>query len=317
MEPNSTCGGGNGRPIGEPGRFEGVQPDEKGLAHCSRGSGEAGGRAGAAGHAKTGVCDARGPRYAASQELGVRNARRTVGALVRGEEEERTEGLAGASSADCARERGARLGEQWVMHWHCSGHAGGISGIMQKGTRRQGERACGRRRTRAPDTTLSPRLRASARFPFPGRRPIATAAPLGARCWRLARNRRTAAAEGRKRRTVRELLLLTGGRESPRAGFSGRTGAGGGDLAGGRSKRRSILATVPAAPALPACPPHRCPVQRTHSGATYRAPLLRSPATTPMPPPPLPLVSDCPVPCHVMVHPEYAYSSALLWADLP
>jgi tetratricopeptide (TPR) repeat protein len=35
-----------------------------------------------------------------------------------------------------------------------------------------------------------------------------------------------------------------------------------------------------------------------------------------MPPLPLPLVSDCPVPCHVMVHPEYAYSSALLWADL-
>ena len=28
-------------------------------------------------------------------------------------------------------------------------------------------------------------------------------------------------------------------------------------------------------------------------------------------------VSDCTVPCHVMVHPEYAYSSALLWADLP
>ena len=114
-----------------------------------------------------------------------------------------------------------------------------------------------------------------------------------------------------------EVLLLTGGRESPRAGFSGRTGGGGGNLAGGSSKRRSILATVPAAPTLPACPPHRCPVQRTHSGATCRAPLLRSPATTPMPPLPLPLVSDCPVPCRVMVHPEYAYSSALLWADLP
>ena len=113
------------------------------------------------------------------------------------------------------------------------------------------------------------------------------------------------------------VLLLTGGRESPRADFSGRTGAGGGNLAGGSSKRRSILATVPAAPTLPAYPPHRCPVQRTHLGAICRAPLLRSPITTPMPPPPLSLVSDCPVPCYVMVRPEYAYSSALLWADLP
>ena len=213
MEPNSTCGGSDGRPIGEPGRFGGVQLDEKGLAHCTRGSGKASGRAGTAGYAKTRTGDARGPRYAASQDLGVRNARGTVGALVSGEGEERTEGLAGASSAVCAREQGARLGEQWVLHWHSNGHAGGIFGIVQKGTRRKGERACGRRRTRAPDTTLSPRLRASARFPFPGKRPIATAAPLGARCWRLARKRRTAAAEGRKRRTVRELLRLTGGRE--------------------------------------------------------------------------------------------------------
>ena len=197
MEPNSTCGGGDGRPIGEPGRFAGVQPGEEGFTHCTRRLGEAGGRAGAAGHARTGVCDARGLRYAAPQELGARNARRTVEALVRGGEEERTEGLAGASSADCAWGRGARLGEQFIMHWHSSGHAGGISGIMQKGKRRQGERACGRRRTRVPDTTLSPRLRASARFPFPGRRPIATAAPLGARCWRPARNWRTAAAGGR------------------------------------------------------------------------------------------------------------------------
>ena len=173
----------------------------------------------------------------------------------------------------------------------------------------------------------------------------------------------------------REVLLLTGGRESPRAGFSGRTGAGGGNLAGGRSKRRSILATVPAAPTLPACPPHRCPVQRTHSAfgrnlpcTTLSLPSYHPDAPTPTPPsvrlprtmpcygtsrvrvlecPPLgrpsliklvlvktslPLLcspfppraptstspaSDCTAPCRVMVHSEYAYSSALLWADLP
>ena len=113
-----------------------------------------------------------------------------------GEEEERTEGLAGASSANCARKRGARLGEQWILHWHSSGCAGDSYGSMQKGTRRQGERACGRRRTRVPDATLSPRLRASARFPFPGRRPIATAE--AARRALLAA--RTKAADGGGRR---------------------------------------------------------------------------------------------------------------------
>ena len=51
---------------------------------------------------------------------------------------------------------------------------------------------------------------------------------------------------------------------------------------------------------------------RTHSGATCRAPLLRSPVTTPIPLLPLPLVSDCPVPCRVMVHPEYAFFFLLL-----
>jgi len=197
MEPNSTCGEGDGRPIGEPGRFAGVQPGEGGFTHCTGRLGEVGGRAGEAGLAKVGACGARGLWYAAPQGLEARDARRTVEAHVRGGEEGRTEGLAGASSADCAWGRGARLGEQFIMHWHSIGHAGGISGIMQKGKRRQGERACGRRRTRVPDNTLSPRLRASARFPFPGRRPIATAAPLGARCWQPARNWRTAAAGGR------------------------------------------------------------------------------------------------------------------------
>ena len=242
--------------MGEPGRSGGVQLDEKGLAHCTRGSGKASGRAGTAGHARTRAGDARGPRYAASQDLGVRNARGTVGALVSGEGEERTEGLAGASSAVCAREQGARLGGQWVLHWHSNGHAGGIFGIVQKGTRRQGERACGRRRMRAPDTTLSPRLRASARFPFPGRRPIATAA--AARRVLLAA-RRNAADGGRRGKETpggsRVAATATDGRESPRTDFSGRTGASGGDLTGWCSKRRSIFAPVPAALNLPACPP--------------------------------------------------------------
>ena len=68
-------------------------------------------------------------------------------------------------------------------------------------------------------------------------------------------------------------------------------------------------------PAGEVCP--ACPVPRTHFGHHL-------PYTTPPPPyyhPRAPTstspVSDCTVPCHVMVHPEYAYSSALLWADLP
>ena len=50
--------------------------------------------------------------------------------------------------------------------------------------------------------------------------------------------------------------------------------------------------------------------------------LGRDPPYSPSPPPrlspPLPhtLVSDCTVPCRYVVHPGYAYPSALLWADL-
>ena len=43
-------------------------------------------------------------------------------------------------------------------------------------------KACVGRRTRGPSTTLSPRLRASARLPFPGARPIPSARAL---CWKL------------------------------------------------------------------------------------------------------------------------------------
>ena len=60
-----------------------------------------------------------------------------------------------------------------------------------------------------------------------------------------------------------------------------------------------------------------CPVPRTHFGhhLPYTASLL--PYYHPRTPTSTSPVSDCTVPCHGMVHPEYAYSSALLWADLP
>ena len=64
----------------------------------------------------------------------------------------------------------------WDMHW--SHNAGGGRCSVEVGASARRERACGCRRTREPDTTLSPRLRASARLLFPGRRPIATGEPL-------------------------------------------------------------------------------------------------------------------------------------------
>ena len=63
-------------------------------------------------------------------------------------------------------------------------------------------------------------------------------------------------------------------------------------------KRRSILATVPAAstPLARSAPPARCP--EPISGTIYRIPLLRSPITTPEP---LPLLPLCPTaPYHAM-----------------
>ena len=109
-----------------------------------------------------------------------------------------------------------------------------------------------------------------------------------------------------------------GGRE-PESDSSGRIGVSSGDpKSGWCGKRRSIFATVPAVstPLARSAPPARCP--GPISGTIYHVPLLRSPTTTPEPLPlPTSPVSDCTVPCHVMVHPEYAYSSALLWADLP
>ena len=64
-----------------------------------------------------------------------------------------------------------------------------------------------------------------------------------------------------------------------------------GDAANADRSSRPSLLYPPAGVVRPACP-----VPRTHSGATCREPLLRSPITTPTPLPPLPPVSDCPVP---------------------
>ena len=64
----------------------------------------------------------------------------------------------------------------WSMHW--SHNAGGGWCSVGVGAGARSGRACDCRRTREPDTTLSPRLRASARLLFPGRRPIATGEPL-------------------------------------------------------------------------------------------------------------------------------------------
>ena len=81
----------------------------------------------------------------------------------------------------------------------------------------------------------------------------------------------------------------------------GRTVGSSGGLtqSGGCSKRRSIPATVPAAPTPLArsAPPARCP--GPISGTIYHVPLLRSPTTTPEP---LPLLPLCPTAlCHAML----------------
>ena len=82
----------------------------------------------------------------------------------------------------------------------------------------------------------------------------------------------------------------------------------------GHGKRRSIFTTVPAV-STRGVAISACLAIRAYSDATHRilSPLL------PVYRPPLPhtLVSDCTVPCSYMVHPGYAYPSALLWVDLP
>ena len=105
------------------------------------------------------------------------------------------------------------------------------------------------------------------------------------------------------------------GRE-PKSDYSGRIGAAATPNAGGAvNADRSSRPSLPYTPSYEVCP--ACPVPRTRFGhhLPYTTPPL--PHYYPRAPTPTSPVSDCTVPCHVMVHPEYAYSSALLWADLP
>ena len=75
---------------------------------------------------------------------------------------------------------GVRCADACALAQHCGRR---LQQRQGRGTGGTGERSWGRRRVRVPETTLSPRLRASARLLFPGRRPIATRAsgPLAAR----------------------------------------------------------------------------------------------------------------------------------------
>ena len=98
---------------------------------------------------------------------------------------------------------------------------------------------------------------------------------------------------------------------------SGRIGVSRGDLTDGMVRQTQIdprdrpCCIHPAGEVRPACP-----VPRTHFGhhLPYTAPPL--PYYHPRAPTSTSPVSDCTVPCHVMVHPEYAYSSALLLAHV-
>ena len=76
---------------------------------------------------------------------------------------------------------GVRCADACALAQHCGRR---LQQRQGRGTGGTGERSWDRRRVRVPETTLSPRLRASARLLFPGRRPIATrASARGARCW--------------------------------------------------------------------------------------------------------------------------------------
>ena len=77
------------------------------LAQCTRELGEVGGHTGTAGSMGVRICGAGSPRYAASPWLDGRAGGRVGGMLMGGARQERTEGLGGASSANCAEARGA------------------------------------------------------------------------------------------------------------------------------------------------------------------------------------------------------------------
>ena len=106
------------------------------LAHCTRGLGEVGGHPGTAGSMGVRICGAGTPRYAASPWLGGRAGGRVGGMLAGGARQERTEGLGGASSANCAKAQGAAGGEQMPVHWH--NIAGGGCSRGEEGAREGG-----------------------------------------------------------------------------------------------------------------------------------------------------------------------------------
>ena len=82
------------------------------------------------------------------------------GMLAGGARQERTEGLGGASSANCAKAQGAAGGEQLPVHWH--NIAGGGCSRGEEGAREGGAspgplcQPRGRRRSLAP--SQSPRV---------------------------------------------------------------------------------------------------------------------------------------------------------------
>ena len=87
------------------------------------------------------------------------------------------------------------------------------------------------------------------------------------------------------------------------------------------SRRRALACGIKGIPTLKPraargrlCLPPWQGLAEVRAGIPAAAPAAQGSPRAPTPTFP---VSDCTVPCHVMVHPEYAYSSALLWADLP
>ena len=239
----------------------------------------------------------------------------------------RTEGLGGASSANCTGTQGAAWSEQLPMHWH--NNAGGGWSRGGKGTRARGTSVPGTVGEHAGRTLRCHRgsvpLRGScsqAGGPLQRAQPLAARAVGGSSEHSGQRRPRGGGvingAGGAGRLTCRcrgrlgaSLRVILAGASEPAEAAS---------QTGWCSKRRSILATVPAAstPLTRSAPPARCPEPIFGHHPLYPAPPL------PYLPPPKPRsptstspVSDCTVFCHVMVHSEYAYSSALLWADLP
>ena len=103
------------------------------LAHCTRGLGEGGGHPGTAGSMGVRIGGSGTSRYAASPGLGGK-AGGWMGGMRAGDARQgRTEGLGGASSANCANAQGTAGGEQLPVHWH--NIAGGGCSTGEEGAR--------------------------------------------------------------------------------------------------------------------------------------------------------------------------------------